>query len=275
MPDPTRRVLQVIAFLCLAALTGIIGNRADAIVQEALPLINQTVKIKLWAFTLLLLITPSPAVYLLAKYKKALQSLGELSALDDRLLRLLVKMRRDNKPQASENLVEDFLVDILKALDASGSCGISIYRRDSRDPNCLTRWKSSSRPLEDSKDLKFFVGDSSSSDQSKKRGIAGKTFRDKKTRVVHLTSKDGRCVSDDPDYLMIQKEPYIPPYQTLITIPITTNVNDDSESLGVLCLYSGNRSAFDSGQVKDLITSLAKRLSIMMLSMSLPVSRRW
>ena len=270
MPSTIRRVLQVVGFLCIAAITGIIGNRADATVQEALPLVNQTVTIKLWAFMLLLLIIPSPAIYLLIRYKKALESLGNLSKLDDRLLRLLVKMRNGNKANkttTSETLVEDFLVDILNALEASGSCGISVYRRDPKDSNYLVRWKSSSRPLEEGTSLKFFVGSNPLDQVKKPRGIAGKTFRDKETRVVHITSEGGKCVPDNSDYLIIREEPYLPPYQALIAVSITTNVNDDSESLGVLCLYTNTKTAFDSSQVQNLIKALAKRLSIIMLFM--------
>ena len=208
MPSTIRRVLQVVGFLCVAAITGIIGNRADFTFQEALPLINQPVTIKLWAIVLLLLIIPSPAIYLLIRYQKALESLGNLSKLDDRLLRLLVKLRNGNRAATIETLVEDFLVDILNALDASGSCGISIYRRDPEDSDYLIRWKSSSRPLEDDAGLKFFVGDSSSLDR---RGIAGKTFRDKETRLVHITFAGRKCVPDNPDYLLVREGPYVPP----------------------------------------------------------------
>lgn len=279
MPVSTQSAAKLVGFLLLAALTGIVGNRADAKFLEALPLLsflNYTIKIKLWSLILLLLIIPSPALYILLKYQKALKRLSRLNQLDDRLLRLLVKLNnKANTVDTNNGFLQDFLKDALVALDATDSCGISIYCRDPGDLNYLMRWKWYSYPsLPMTESLRFYLGDSDQGDNSIRRGVMGTTFRDKEVRIVHLyVKKEGRWEADNPDYIMSSECP--PPYPALITMALTTNMHDDTPSLGVLCLYSTNVQAFDSPQVRALVKSLAQRLSIIMLTMGFQKRQVW
>ncbi|MEO0808931.1 MAG: hypothetical protein AAFY33_21760, partial [Cyanobacteria bacterium J06643_4] len=110
---------------------------------------------------------------------------------------------------------------------------------------------------ESSDSLRFYVGLKSS---PQARGIAGETFVDGKTRVVHF-QRDG--IADSNIYIPSSKG--APSYRSIICVAI---VSDEAtqESLGVLTLHSGSISTFDDKSTRTLIEALALRFSAVILS---------
>jgi hypothetical protein len=93
------------------------------------------------------------------------------------------------------------------------------------------------------------------------RGIAGETFLDGETRIVHF-KRDG--TADNNSYHAFSKG--IPDYRSLICAAISNDT--ERRSLGVLCLYSKSLKTFDGEGVKTLVESLAYRFAVVLLSFS-------
>jgi GAF domain-containing protein len=115
-------------------------------------------------------------------------------------------------------------------------------------------------PADSEKRQKFYVGPKS----DRKRGVAGKTFVDRKLYVVHMREETpGKWVADDPDYIVHDSKRHHPPYKAFATVPIM--VGADEEPLGVLSFDSANPCIFDSPRVQDVLQRVAQRVAAAML----------
>ncbi|WP_026735031.1 GAF domain-containing protein [Fischerella sp. PCC 9605] len=251
-----------VSTLSIIALSGIVGNRADAIFLNILSLLSQRITVSLWVAMSVLLITIFSLIVILRYYYKAHQIATKINKLDESLLLLQPKLHVNSDiTEALKRLLDEFLSRTLDLLHYLDGCGIAVYAPDPNDPEYLTTLCQLESPNEVKEKARFYIGN----DSHKKRGVAGNTFIDQTRRIVHLYRKNGIWHSDNPDYIFLQdnRNRRRLSYRTLIAIPI---IGDANNSLGVLCLYSDCVSAFDSRAVQDLLTAIALRLSAPMLT---------
>ncbi|QLE56645.1 GAF domain-containing protein [Nostoc sp. TCL26-01] len=257
IPDWVKLAISFFGSLLIIAVSGIVGNRADAVFVKVLPVLEKPLSLKLWVVTLVLLITLCPLLVSLRHYYEAHQIAIKLNKLDESLLRLLPKLSvNPDINESLKRLFEEFISGTLDLLQPLDGCGIAIYAPDPSDPDFLHTWCQLESPNESKEKARFYIGN----DPHKKRGVAAHTFLDKNRRIVHLFKKNGAWQADSDDYVFFadSRSRRRLSYRTLITIPI---IGDAKDSLGVLCLYSNNVTAFDSTAVQDLLIAIANRLS--------------
>ncbi|MBD2337987.1 GAF domain-containing protein [Calothrix sp. FACHB-156] len=260
IPNWVKVILTFLGTLSLIAINGILGNRADAGFLQVIPLLYKTINIPIWISIVVLLSTVFPLLIACQYYYKAHQIATKLNKLDETLLLLLPKLYvTPDINEALKRLLEEFLsrtIDLVHLLDG---CGIAVYGPDHNDRDYLTTWCQLESPNENKEKARFYVGNN----PNQKRGVAGNTFVDKTRHIVHLVKKNGEWQADNHEYIfLVDSRSRRRAYTALITVPI---IGDANESLGVLCLYSNNITAFDSTAVQDLLSAIAGRLSAAML----------
>jgi hypothetical protein len=254
--------LSFSATLLVVAIQQIVGNRADELFKEFItPLFNGPIPIPLLLTVILLLAIILACVVIIQHYRTAHQISAKLNSLDETLLLLLPKLlyTAPDADQALRLLFEDFLHQTLEFLQPLDGCGISIYSLDPNDPDYLITYCQCELPNEKPNKARFYVGQGINT----KRGVAGLTFLDQKSQIVHISRKNGKFHADHPEYIFLEKNDrrrYS--YMSLITVPI---IGDRNDSLGVLCLYSSSVTAFDSVSVQTILIAIAGRLSAAML----------
>jgi hypothetical protein len=248
------------ATLLLFAFGGIVGNRADYFFMKLIPLFNEPIPIPLWFAVILQLAIILACTVIVQHYRTAHQISAKLNSLDETLLLLLPKLyTAPDADQALRLFFDEFLHQTLEFLQPLDGCGISIYSLDPNDPDYLTTYCQCELPNEKPNKARFYVGQGTNT----KRGVAGLTFLDQKSQIVHISRKNGKYHADHPEYIFLEKNDrrrYS--YMSLITVPI---IGDRSDSLGVLCLYSSSVTAFDSASVQEILIAIAHRLSAAML----------
>jgi len=253
-------LLSSSATLLFIAIQGIVGNRADYFFIRLIPLFKVHITIPLWFAVILQLAIIFLCTVIVQRYRTAHQISAKLHSLDETLLLLLPKLCTvPDADQALRLFFEEFLCQTLDFLQPLDGCGISIYSLDPEEPDYLTTYCQCELPNEKPSKARFYVGQNVNT----KRGIAGLTFLDKKSRIVHLSRKNGRFYADDPEYIFLEPNNRRRfSYMSLITVPIIGDAND---SLGVLCVYSSSLTALDSVSVRDILIALAGRLSAAIL----------
>jgi hypothetical protein len=246
--------------LTIIAAQGILGNRADAALVSILPFLTIPIKVPLWFALVFVILVVSPCVLVIQRYHAAHQISVKLHSLDETLWYLLPKLcEAPDASLALKRFFDEFLEQTLEFLQLLDNCGIAVYAPDTSDPNYLTTLFYLESPNESHDKARFYIGNGSNT----KRGIAGVTFLDQKSHVVHLSRKNGELHADHSEYLFFDNPKRRRfPYKSLITVPI---IGDAGDSLGVMCLYSNSATAFDSNAVKNLLVAIAGRLSTAML----------
>ncbi|BDA67617.1 hypothetical protein CAL7716_017830 [Calothrix sp. PCC 7716] len=242
------------------AFEGIIGNTAHDALKYASPFLNISITVRLWVAILCVFFVVFPCLLVIQRYHAAHQISVKLHSLDETLWYLLPKLcEAPDASLALQRFFDEFLEQTLEFLQLLDGCGIAVYAPDVTDPDYLTTWFFLEYPNESPDKARFYIGNGSNA----KRGIAGLTFLDKKSYVVHLSRKNGELQADNPEYIFFDKAKRRRfPYKSLITVPI---IGDTGDCLGVMCLYSNYVTAFDSSAVKNLLVAISGRLSTAML----------
>ncbi len=258
----------IIATVLTLSINGIIGNRADSVLLQLLPFLQQTttVAVARWIFILVILLPTLVIIIPLAlrtlHYYRSQQAAINLVKLDDSLLRLLSSFKQNpDKQVATTLLFQEFLEDTLELF--KDGCRISILQPDSNDPDFLTIWQSLRVPFETINRTKFYIGNSKA---DKQVGIAGLSFQKQILMTVHLSWKKNQWIPDNSNYhTFIQRDTLKGmPYRAVVTVPIINN-NNPNQCLGVLCLDSMDEQAFDTKRVQDGLRSVADRVSAILL----------
>jgi hypothetical protein len=240
------------SFVLLAAVGGIVGNRADALVMQVLPFLSKAVNfmIPLWIVALVLLI-----LLLLGtlNYYSSRQAV-KLLKLDESLLRLLAAFHNNaDKPSATKLLFQDFLANVLELLP--NGCRIFIMRPEEHNTNFLTIWQSWKIPIETIERTRLQISDS----QNRDIGLAGSAFLSGKQEVANFTWKNEAWVSDNAKYIYIvpKNTKKSLPYKSAIAVPIINEVTN--ECIGVLCVDCIYEKAFDSQDIQQILAVIASR----------------
>ncbi len=265
------RVQVVIAFLLTAALTGVIGNRTDDFVVKVLPeFLSRPVTTNVgWILFSVLWMVGLPLV-ISVRYKAALRDVSNLNKIGDRLASNILSLYTPipNRVTAEKNarkVVRTLFQDIIEKNGPFETCGIAIYRPNSAQ-DCLNAWIWYSTPNHASDSVAFYIGnDAGRNNPSSARGVAGTTFMDGKTRVVHF-DRYGRA--DTNLYLPYSngRTSYRSFISTAISSSVETQKGFASRRLGVLCLYSSGSETFDNEGIKTNVESLAYRFSLVLMS---------
>ena len=266
------RIQVIIIFLLSAAVTGIVGNRADDFVVEVLPgfLSKPVVVQRGWLFFVVAWAIFLPSV-IYVRYRAALRNVSNLTKIGDRLSSHILSLytalpnsvtAEKNAKEVAKILFQDIIKD--RPFD---DCGIAIYTPNSTQ-TYLNAWQWYSTPNHASETVAFYVGgDDGKNKPSSARGMVGTAFMQEKTQVFHF-NKDGSA--DDNRYL-----PYSngrASYRSFICEPIIislkTNQRIERRKLGVLCLYSPSRNTFDNSGIQVTVKALAYRFSVVLMSFS-------
>ena len=252
-------VIAALLFITSAATAGIIGNRANDHFGKLLPFLGQAVPITIGSSLLVLVLGSIPITVLVIKYYTALGILSDLNKLDDSLFRIFPKLYKAESPHEKEMMkkraAKKLLNDFVK-LENFKLCGIALYCPNEHGSYLIT-WLRFSTPNEmDDESLAFYIGDESTTNSpTGGRGIAGTTFIDGETRVVHF-DKHG----DADNNIYIPSPSGRIGYHSLICAAIPgAGVN-----LATLCLYSNRKDKFDSKNMKKMVQSIAERFAVVL-----------
>lgn len=261
--------------IILSILSGLTANAIPAL----FPILNKTTNVKIWILVTLaisgflvalfpssLIISSQARKYNndkkkyeenkqeLQKSQKAYQVKNRITLMDEELLNYISKLAKGNSTGDQLDVLTTRILSVIAneiELFAFNYCGLSIFCPDPKNTEYLISWKC--YYAESQEFFKFYIGNNRNEDQ----GVAGKTFKDQKIRVVHIDQKEDGSIKSDCDLYVIfpgQK----PRYQSFICVPI---IGDKGNSLGVLSIDSTQKDAFDSEETKELITSLSKRFA--------------
>lgn len=259
----------VVVFVATAAVTGIIGNRADEwFVDSALEFLAKSISINVGWLIFILLWTLFCPIVVALRFRDSLNNVSNLVEVGDVLARNILSLYEPiSGRQDAEGEAQRFAQGLFRRIVQDrpfNKCGIAIYYPDP-ESRYLRLWEHYGEPNESDRTLAFYIGSRSDADQIQQPvGIAGKTFTTRKTWVVHF---DEKGVADDNDYFPCRNEP--PRYCSLICTPILDGValdNMEEKPIGVLCFYSTSVGIFDNSGVVTIVESLATRLSIVLQS---------
>ena len=258
-------VIAFILFLATAALSGIIGNRTDALLIKYLPpLLSQEVTISAVWIVFVALLVLALVIFIISSYETTIRNASNLTKIRDIITRNVSPLYAPipNRPDA-EQVARQITTDVFRAIVKSqpfDRCGTAIYVPSSERDDYTETWEWHSSPNESPDSLAFYVGDNSGRDRPRiPRGIAGETFVSRETHVVHF-NQDG--IADTNLYIPGGKGK--PGYRSLICVAILGDTKP--ESLGVLCLYSKDAATFDRKGVRIIIEALAYQFSFVLLS---------
>ncbi|MEM9162248.1 MAG: GAF domain-containing protein, partial [Cyanobacteria bacterium P01_F01_bin.4] len=189
-----------------------------------------------------------------------------INKLDESLIRLVPDIYRDSEDiekrlkRAAKKLFKD-----LVRLKSFETCGVALYCPNQQG-NYLITWERFSHPNETDETLTFFIGDETSKNAPTGRGVAGTSYVDKKTIVVHIDSQgdaDNNIYTPSPSGRVR--------YRSLICVP---TFGESDNVLAILCLYSSRRGTFDKPGMKEVIRGIAGKFSTILLIGSLTSEKR-
>lgn len=266
-PKFLNQLIGLFLFFATAAIAGIVGNYADRNLSRLDFFFKWS--IDFWAFLIILALCLLPTLGMLIHYYSAHKLASRLNEMDDRLIRLLPSLYLgersfQEREDSIRRVVKDLQQEVLRIFNSFQQCGIAIYLPSNE--NYLVTWTHHSTPNEIDSTLSFYIGiDSSRNAPTGARGIAGETFLDGKTRVVHINEKG---IPDNPSYIRSPSGRI--GYRALICASITDGASG-RRSVGVLCFYSPHTNAFDSTSVQKLVEGLARRFSSVLKALENPV----
>lgn len=156
----------------------------------------------------------------------------------------------DDYREAERRLIKELLRDTFQLLGNDVMRGYVLMRSG----NFLTTYVEESMPPAEGYERRFYVGDRRDFAPS----VAGTSYRRTSTEVVHVDFENGRYVHDHPDFQVLMAETRDPGYRSFICVPIMLR----SEPLGVLCIDSGSRQAFDVRFVQELVADLGFAIGV-------------
>jgi hypothetical protein len=257
LPILSTPLLSIISMM----IGGIIGNRSDAAFLSSWPLISNLITSPLILYSMVSAITAVPPILGLLHYKAANNYLAKLSGLDNTFIMLLANIRGLPLSQHPlDRLLEVYFLNtanIFRSAYFFDECHAVIYRpietsnelvprhffnapADYRDTN-LSRRPLSNNPR--SLEANVFLG--SSCDPI----------------IVHIYTKDEIYRADNDLYVFDHGPSHPPTHRALAAIRLPAH-DDREHSVGVLCLYSMRRDAFDGHGMQQLIVKLAHRVSL-------------
>lgn len=283
MPKGWRRwaIWGVAGFIVLAALSGIVGNRADAVFVRSLSpakrFANAELVVPVWEAALVfVLLLALQVVFFLALRtmvrrgvaariaqiradQDELDALGnaiKLVQMDDTLLRLLPRLApAPNRGQAIEMLLTEFLRDATGVFGGDVSRGMILHVEGDQ----LAAWVGYQMPRETLERTRFPLVDTANRPQ----GVAKRTYQDGKLRVVHFSrvkGERGKFRPDSRDYKVLDHSRPHPPYRSFVTVAIA----GDADRLGVLCFDSMSIDAFDLPEIQQFLGAISRRIAAAM-----------
>jgi hypothetical protein len=253
------KFLYPISVVVTAAVTGIIGNRADDSFLKFLPFVIDTnISIKIWAAVMPFLVIVGALTAWLLHYRKALHLSSQINQLDERILRVIPLLITSPNP---DDIVDRIIDDIFDLFDALQECGIALYKPDS-SKNYLEVWRANGISAEkDAERAPFYIGNVNI--PGKIKGLQGLAFQSKNMQTVQFWKEQNRVLITSMGYGDDVKPCYEGRnkrllYSAMICCPILGESND---AVGVLCLYSQDRLAFDSENLCKLVQSLSTKFA--------------
>jgi hypothetical protein len=274
--------LPFLAPFLLTIVAGIVGNRADAIFLISLSLAGREIPIKVGILAFLLGLALLPSTLAAVKYYRVNKISENLIELDESVLRLLASFKRNfnssgfsifrnsnsGAQEALKRLVEELLEKALEVFYLFHTCGIEVWMPESENSEYLKLWYQANLSDSARARVRFYIGAEEGKEEPYLPGLAGATFRDKKIRIVHIFREKGEWRADSPDYVFVNDRQRAKrfPYRTLIAVPMLTLSSPGVEKcLGVLCMYSLEKNAFDSKRVESLVASIADRIASVLI----------
>ena len=260
-------------FVLSAAVEGIIGNRADALIPLVGPFLRHEMRLRVASLVLIMAGSACIPSFFLLRYRIAHRNATSLNRIDGSLNRSIAILHKSQDSQERAEMAKqmtDFLLQGVLKLSLFQPCGIAVYRPD-ESSTCLIPWRRMGRPNRDDKDLSFYIDNPNSfylgeseatTPPSQVRGYAGKTFIDGKLRVAQF-SKEGVDISGNG---LRREEDSGGPYRALICVVISSG-DPYTGNLGVLCLYSKVERTFNES-AQEFITTIAQRLSVVLEAIS-------
>ncbi|MBM7846263.1 GAF domain-containing protein [Herpetosiphon giganteus] len=134
---------------------------------------------------------------------------------------------------------------------------ISIFMRDKKEPDYLTRWKSSGIPSETLEKPRFYIGNQTNI----RRGIAGKSYMMGKPYNVTIEYSKGERIVSDLDYKDFGPSTGNKKYRAFRVIPL----KNDNECIGVISFDSMDKNVFDDPSITETLDDLSNQIAIAIL----------
>lgn len=272
-------ILWAVAVLVVsAAINGIIGNRADELLQALIDLIGRALAHDAWPWIVsgviaILGIVGIALCWLqISVLQGALRQANKMVELDGSLLRLLASWQpTQRRAHQIELLLKEVLLDATTEFDGEVNRASIMLPDVKRD--FLRFWVGHNMPPESREDMEFYIG----KDQLKRErdgGVAGEAFYSERLLIGHMKRIDNFWVCDLESYKKPRgRRPY-PSYRSFVNVPIMGSDPENADStrcLGVLCFDSQNEKIFDSDEVKEVLLMLASRVAaVILISEQLP-----
>jgi hypothetical protein len=255
-------------------IAGIVGNKADSLLDHLIPVASRSVNVKIWLFGIFSILLMAPPLWAWLRLRKAHQIATAFNELDDTLIRLMKEFRKEitissssvrgstittSKEIALKRLVEETLEKVLDLfLLYCNHCSVEIFTKDPSDPSHLVPWcYSNTTANSQQREAKIFVGHKDPT----RNGLRGWAFLEGKVGVAHISKEGSEWRAQESEFIFVnntnKKSRF--PFRTMIVAPITGIMPD--ENFGILCLYSLERKAFDSADLKNLLLSVGNRIA--------------
>jgi hypothetical protein len=267
-----------------AALTGIIGNSAYALVilsgtyvqtYALVPLEGWILKIilvgswLLFAIIILLLVILACALtFLVWKLNNALKMTTEFVTFDKILLHCLAGLATVKDQKQQEEKMKKILQVLLKnAMSSKVAAGhlfrASVLLPDSANPQYLKIWESEGMSPKNIERTAFYIGNDENK-VKKERGVAGATYMDGKIRVAHMVKKGDKWGCEHDGYIHFENRT-ITPYRAFVSVPIVKvplnrSEKQQRETIGVVCFDSHNKWIFDNPKAQTLLEWFGERV---------------
>lgn len=180
--------------------------------------------------------------------------------LDDNLLSLLSALvaAPPAECETTLKLLTGTLVRLLR--EVMGGIGRGTLLR--REGDYLVPWIPHEMPEERLGATRFYVGNDHS--RHAERGVAGIAYEARQLQTAHLRLENGVWVADHPSYISPSDPRLQPQYLSFVAIPLISPLEEgqDFDPVGVLCLDSADRTAFDAPETPDRLVVLVDRLLI-------------
>ncbi|HET9660857.1 MAG TPA: GAF domain-containing protein [Thermomicrobiales bacterium] len=267
-------LLGAILFFLGAALSGIIGNRTDALLVRSFPWLTEQFgrEIPVWGtltWSLALLGLALVVLYLwqrsragdsseldfmraeLEAERAASSRADHLVQMGDSLLRLLARLNKGTQIDAEfVRLLEEYLRDATGVFEGDVTRGM-ILLREGQELVPLAGFQMPQATMQRSR---FRIAGRG----REARGIAGIAYLTGEPKVVHFEQREGRFESDMPnDYIVFDDARPFPPYRSFIAAPIPGGASPH----GVICFDSMRVDAFDSIEIQSLVANMALQVS--------------
>jgi hypothetical protein len=161
-----------------------------------------------------------------------------------------------DKRHACEALVKALLVDCQRVLTDL------IFRGYVLRPEgeYLRTYVAHQMPIPDHYERQFYIGP----DRNHRRGVAGEAYVTRRLQLARMnidTSRSDRPTFDHEQFVYLDDDNPIPHYRAILCIPIVARRD---RCLGVLCLDSEQRDAFDDDDIKEFLVNFSYVLGVVL-----------